>query len=328
MTKSESKENDLPRQSQLDVLSVGRLGVDLYPLQEGKTLEEVQSFGKFLGGSAANVAIATTRYGLRTALLSRVGADPFGRFLRAELEDFGVDAGAVGVDPNLKTPITFCEIFPPDHFPLYFYREPTAPDLNISPADIPRALLSEARLLWLTLTGMSREPSLSTHLSLIERCSAPIVVDLDYRPDFWASVAAARHAGETLLKSATIAVGNVEECAVAVGERDPERAADALLSRGVQMAIVKRGPEGVLAKTADERVEVPAPKVDVLNGLGAGDAFGGALCFGYLQGWPLQRIIAFANTAGSIVATRRECGSAMPTYSEVELALGGDPRGR
>ena len=305
-----------------DVVSMGRLGVDVYPLQEG-SLEDVSQFGKYLGGSAANVAVAAARYGHDTTLISRVGNDPFGRYLLRELERLGVNSGEVRVDPHYATPVTFCEIFPPDHFPLYFYRKPSAPDLQITPEDLREAQLRDCGILWFTLTGFSEEPSRSAHhraLELRSRASHTIF-DLDYREMFWDDPATARAEAEYGLARSTVAVGNREECEVAVGETEPDRAADALLEHGIDLAIVKQGPKGVLAKTHDERVEVPPHYVDVVNGLGSGDAFGGALCHGLLRGWDLKRILTFANVAGAIVATRRECSTAMPNAAEVEAIL-------
>ena len=305
-----------------DVLSFGRLGVDIYPLQSGVGLEHVETFGKYLGGSAANVAVAAARYGRRSALVSRVGDDPFGRYLRAELERRGVDNRYVRVDESLKTPVTFCEIFPPDDFPLYFYREPKAPDLNIAPAELDLDAVRSARILWFTATGLSQEPSRAAHHAALQaRESGHTVFDLDYRPMFWADPAEAGVQVASALAYATVAVGNREECEVAVGESDPQRAADALLERGVQLAVVKQGPKGVLAKTRDESVEVPPYWVDVVNGLGAGDAFGGALCHGLLAGWDVERILRFANIAGAVVASRLECSTAMPTEAEVSAIL-------
>ena len=310
-------------QKALDVLAIGRLGVDIYPLQSGVGLEDVQTFGKYLGGSAANVSVAAARYGHHVALISRVGADPFGRYLLRELDRLDVDNRYVATDPSLKTPVTFCEIFPPDDFPLYFYRDPKAPDLNVEPSEIDVAAVRAARVLWFTVTGLSQQPSRAAHhAALAARNRAEhTVLDLDYRPMFWSDPAEATTQVERALEYATVAVGNREECQVAVGETEPERAADALLDRGVKLAIVKQGPKGVLAKTADETVEVPPYFVDVVNGLGAGDAFGGALCHGLLEGWGLERILRFANVAGALVASRLECSTAMPTTEQVEAIL-------
>ncbi|MBC7593605.1 MAG: 5-dehydro-2-deoxygluconokinase [Kineosporiaceae bacterium] len=307
------------------ILTMGRLGVDLYPLQSGVGLEQVETFGKYLGGSAANVAVAAARYGHEVALISGVGDDPFGRYLLGELSRLGVDNRYVQTDPTLKTPVTFCEIFPPDDFPLYFYREPKAPDLNIEASKLDIAHVRVAAVFWLTVTGLSQEPSRATHLAaLVARQRARYtVLDLDYRPMFWESASAASEAISSVLGQVTVAVGNREECEVAVGETDPVRAADALLERGVELAIVKQGPKGVLAKTRSETVEVPAHLVTVVNGLGAGDAFGGALCHGLLGGWDLHHVLSFANAAGAIVASRRECSTAMPTSDEVDAIMAG-----
>ncbi len=149
------------------------------------------------------------------------------------------------------------------------------------------------------------------------------MLDLDYRPMFWSSPADATREVGRALEHVTVAVGNREECEIAVGETDPLRAADALLDRGVELAIVKQGPKGVLARTREETVEVPRYPVDVVNGLGAGDGFGGALVHGLLAGWDLERILRFANVAGALVASRRECSTAMPTTAEVDAVLAG-----
>ena len=308
-----------------DLLAIGRLGVDLYPLEDGVGLEQVQTFGKYLGGTAANVSVATARYGHDVELLSRVGDDPFGLYLRAELRRLGVSDRLVVTDPQLKTPLTFCEIFPPDDFPLYFYREPKAPDMNVDVAQLDLDAVRAAKILWVTTTGLSAEPSFAAHTAaLAARARARhTILDLDYRPMFWDDAVDATARLEPVLEQVTVAIGNREECLVAVGESDPQRAADALLERGVELAVVKQGPKGVLAKTRDETVEVGVHRVDVVNGLGAGDAFGGALCHGILSGWPLERTITFANVAGAIVASRRECSTAMPDADEVNAQLQG-----
>nr|ABP45079.1 5-dehydro-2-deoxygluconokinase [Mycolicibacterium gilvum PYR-GCK] len=306
-----------------DVLAIGRSGVDVYPLQVGVGLEEVETFGKFLGGSAANVAVAAARLGNRSALISGVGDDPFGRYVRAELARLDVDNRFVATHDEYPTPVTFCEIFPPDDFPLYFYRKPSAPDLQIHPAEIDVEAVRAARLYWSTVTGLSEEPSRSAHFAAWEsRGRRPLtVLDLDYRPMFWATPAAATEQVRKALAHVTVAVGNREECEIAVGETSPHKAADALLDLGVELAIVKQGPRGVLGKTRHSSVTVPPNEVDVVNGLGAGDAFGGSLCHGLLHGWSLEKTLRYANAAGAIVAGRLECSTAMPTAAEVaELA--------
>jgi 5-dehydro-2-deoxygluconokinase len=306
-----------------DVLAIGRSGVDVYPLQIGVGLQDVETFGKFLGGSAANVAVAVARLGNGAALISGVGDDPFGTFVRDELERLGVDNRYVGTHGEFPTPVTFCEIFPPDNFPLYFYRRPSAPDLQIRTDEIAADAVRNARLYWSTVTGLSEEPSRSAHFAAWEiRDRAPLtVLDLDYRPMFWATAADATEQVQRALQHVTVAVGNREECEIAVGESNPRKAAEALLDLGVELAIVKQGPKGVLGKSRHSSVTVAPNDVDVINGLGAGDAFGGSLCHGLLHGWPLEKTLRYANAAGAIVASRLECSTAMPTASEVaELA--------
>lgn len=302
-----------------DVLAIGRSGVDVYPLQIGVGLEEVTSFGKFLGGSAANVAVAAARLGNRSALISGVGDDPFGRYVRNELAALGVDNRFVTTHGEFPTPVTFCEIFPPDDFPLYFYRKPSAPDLQIRPDEIDAEAVRSARLYWSTVTGLSEEPSRAAHFAAWQiRGRAPLtVLDLDYRPMFWETPAAATEQVQRALQHVTVAVGNREECEIAVGETNPHKAADALLDLGVELAIVKQGPRGVLGKTKQSAVTVPPNEVDVVNGLGAGDAFGGSLIHGLLRNWPLEKTLRYANAAGAIVASRLECSTAMPTAAEV-----------
>ncbi|MDN4640814.1 5-dehydro-2-deoxygluconokinase [Agreia sp. PsM10] len=312
-----------PSSTTYDVLTIGRAGVDIYPLQDGVGLEDVETFKKYLGGSAANVAVAAARHGRSAALISRTGDDPFGRYVKRELGRLGVSDEFIGMDIGLATPVTFCEIFPPDDFPLYFYRKPKAPDLAITIQSLDLDAIRRAKVYWSTVTGLSEEPSRSAHFAAWQaRERKPLtVLDLDYRPMFWNSPEQAHREVAKALEWVTVAVGNRDECEVAVGETDPHRAADALLERGVELAIVKQGPRGVLAKTRSETVEVEPFPVEVVNGLGAGDSFGGALTHGLLEGWDLERILRFANVAGAIVASRRECSTAMPTSDEVESFL-------
>ncbi|WUS97067.1 5-dehydro-2-deoxygluconokinase [Streptomyces sp. NBC_00708] len=310
-----------------DVITMGRIGVDLYPLRTGVPLARVDTFGKFLGGSPSNVAVAASRLGRRTAVVTRTGRDPFGDYLREQLREFGVDDRWVTPVAAYPTPVTFCEIFPPDDFPLYFYRQPKAPDLEIHASELDLDAVRAARVFWMTGTGLCAEPSRTATLAALRARdrSGITVFDLDWRPMFWPSDAsgpspAARY--REALAYATVAVGNLDECEVATGEREPYAAAHALIGAGVELAVVKQGPAGVLAVHRDgTTADVPPLPVDVVNGLGAGDAFGGALCHGLLSGWDTARTMRYANAAGAIVAARLACSSAMPFPHEVEAAL-------
>ncbi|MHC3819455.1 5-dehydro-2-deoxygluconokinase [Streptomyces sp. DT9] len=337
-----------------DVITMGRIGVDLYPLQTGLPLARVDAFGKFLGGSPTNVAVAAARLGRRSAVVTRTGQDAFGEYLHQQLRDFGVDDRWVTAVDAYPTPVTFCEIFPPDDFPLYFYRMPKAPDLEIHPSELDLEAVASARVFWMTGTGLCAEPSCSATLAALRarNRSGITVFDLDWRPMFWdtpqdatadASQAPAADAPPDTVGSAppsgsphpaasaryrealahaTVAVGNLDECEIATGEREPYAAARALLAAGAELAVVKQGPGGVLAVHRDGTVaDVPPLPVEVVNGLGAGDAFGGALCHGLLAGWDTARVMRYANAAGAIVASRLACSSAMPFPHEVEAAL-------
>ncbi|MFJ8444766.1 5-dehydro-2-deoxygluconokinase [[Kitasatospora] papulosa] len=366
-----------------DVITMGRIGVDIYPLQTGVPLARVETFGKFLGGSPSNVAVAAARLGRRTAVITRTGRDAFGDYLHQALGEFGVDDRWVHAVPEYPTPVTFCEIFPPDHFPLYFYRQPKAPDLEIRGEELDLDAVRAARVFWMTGTGLCAEPSRTATLTALraraerthsraraetgdrraraetgdrragtatpdgragggapaagpagsrppETPGPPLritVFDLDWRPMFWGEQKggddeAARAHYREALAYATVAVGNLDECEIATGERDPHAAAAALLAAGPELAVVKQGPGGVLAVHRDgTTVEIPPLPVDVVNGLGAGDAFGGALCHGLLAGWHTEHVMRYANAAGAIVASRLACSSAMPFPHEVEQAL-------
>ena len=306
-----------------EVLTMGRISVDIYPLQIGVSLREVSTFGKFLGGSATNVAVAAARYGRRAAVITRTGRDPFGEFLHDALRGYGVDDRYVTPVDGLPTPVTFCEIFRPDDFPLYFYRLPKAPDLEIHPDELDLEAIAAAEIFWVTVTGLSAEPSREATLTALKARdpSKITVLDLDYRPMFWSSREQARAVVQEALPFATVAAGNLDENDTAVGTRDPERIVAALHERGVRLAIVKQGPAGVLASDGTQLIRVPPAPVEVVNGLGAGDAFGGALCHSLLSGWDLERSMRFCNAAGAIVASQLSCADAMPTADQVERKL-------
>jgi 5-dehydro-2-deoxygluconokinase len=293
-----------------EVLTIGRVSVDLYPEQIGVPLAQVRTFRKMLGGSPTNVAVAAARLGRRSAVVTKVGTDGFGDYVRTALTEFGVDNSFVGSDETLRTPLAFCEIHPPDDFPLLFYREPTAPDLQLTDADLGAAPIEEVPLLWMTGTGLSQEPSRSATLAALARRGgrAHTVFDLDFRGMLWRDDPGPFY--REAASHATVLVGNREEWAV-LGETPA----------GVDVAIEKLGPEGVRGTRGGETVVVPPIAVEVVNGLGAGDAFGGALCHGLLEGWQLERMLRFANAAGALVASRLGCADDMPSLDEVEELL-------
>lgn len=302
----------------IDLLVLGRMGVDLYPQQAGP-LAQATTFSRALGGSAGNVAVAAARLGLSTALVSRVGDDPFGRYLRDALASFEVDATWVWTDPTFATPITFAELDPPEDPGLVFYRSPSAPDLQLSLEQLAEAPVETAHLLWTTGTGLSEEPSRTATVSAMRRRTPEqlTVLDLDWRERFWPDEADAARAYREALAHVSVTVGNREEVRIATGEVEPERAAAALHEHGVRIAIVKLGADGVYASDGSTSFIVEPYPVDVVCGLGAGDAFGGMLCRGLAAGWTLERTLRAANVAGAIVASRLLCSEAMPTMDEV-----------
>ena len=313
--------------SGLEVLTVGRVGVDLYPEQPGP-LAEVRTFAKFLGGTATNVAVGAARLGRRVGLLTKVGADGFGDYVRAALQGFGVEASYVGTSVDLNTPVVFCELNPPEDPPLLFYRSPVAPDLTLTADDVPWDVVRDVPLLWVTGTGVSVEPARQTQLDMLAHRGRPetgsgryTVLDLDWRPMFWASPEQARAEYTRMLGSVTVAVGNRAEAEVAVGSADPVEAARRMLDLGVELAIVKQGGDGVLVATPDGMTTVTPHRVEVVCGLGAGDAFGAALVHGLLAGWEPARCAEYANAAGAIVASRLACADAMPTLEELEALV-------
>lgn len=316
----------------LDILTIGRVGVDLYPEQAGVPLERVSTFARSLGGTATNVAVAAARWGRRAAVLTKVGPDPFGVYVREALRGFGVHDGYVGTAEDLLTPIVFCGLDPPEDPPLLFYRLPHAPDTTITGDDVPWPVIESVPLLWVTGTGVSAEPARATQHEILRRRARAghVVLDLDWRPAFWPSVDEGRCEISAMLDQVTVAVGNRDEVEVAVGTRDPHTAADRLLERGISLAVVKMGAQGVLIATPQGRHEVAPVPIEVVCGLGAGDAFGGALAHGLLAGWDPLRIAQVANAAGAYVAGRLACADAMPGPQDLDgllTAAGMQPTG-
>ena len=309
----------------LEVLTVGRVSVDLYAQQVGVPMREVTTLQKSIGGTVTNVAVAAARLGRKAAVVTKVGDDQFGDYVRFALEHtFGVDVSYVGVDPELKTPLAFAELNPPEDPTIIFYREPRAPDLNIAVTDVDASVVRDVPIFWFPASRFADQRAGTTMRELLQIRDrrAHTIIDLDWRPMFWDSPEQASEAIGPILDQVTIAIGNKDECEIAVGTRDPNEAADRLLERGLEMAVMKLGADGVMIARADgPRVSVPPYLVDVVCGLGSGDAFGGAFCHGLLEGWDAETIIKWGNAAGAIVAGRLMCADDMPDLSDIESLL-------
>jgi 5-dehydro-2-deoxygluconokinase len=303
----------------LELLTVGRISIDLYCGQLGADWHDASSFTKAVGGTATNVAIAAARLGRRAAVYTKVGADPFGEVALRELRELGVDTRFAGVHEDGVTPLAFAVLDPPGDPQLHFRRAEPVPDFQLERGEVDAPTARDIPILWISAGALSRDPSASSVRSMLEARARRrhTILDLDYRPSFWSSRELASGTIGAAVEHCTIAVGNREECDVAVGSADPHEAARRLLGRGVELAIVKLGGDGVLVADGRETHQIPPPSIEVLCGLGAGDAFGGALCHGLLSGWPPERAVAFANAAGGIVASRLLCSAAMPYEHEV-----------
>ena len=307
----------------LQLLTIGRVSVDLYGEQLGVPLADVQTFAKSVGGSPTNVAVAAARLGRRSAVVTAVGDEELGRYVRGALEGFGVDTRFVGSHPTLLTPLVIAAMESPDDPTFVFYRAPRAPDEEIELSGEHLEAARAAEIFWVSASALSSARTGATARAMLEERGRRrhTVLDLDYRPSFWTDETTASREIGAAIDRVTVAVGNRTECRVAVGSDAPEQAADLLLARGVELAVVKLGAAGVLVATADERELVPPLEVEVVSGLGAGDAFGGALCHALLAGSSPVEAVRFANAAGAIVASRLLCADAMPTEQEVRRTL-------
>lgn len=310
----------------LDILTIGRISVDLYAEQLQVPLAEVRTFRKSVGGTATNVAVAAARLGHRAAVFTKVGDDAFGGYIRHALQrTFDVDTRFVGTHPTLRTPLAFAELLDPGDPTIVFYREPAAPDMTIEVDEVDLEVVRTVPILWVPAGTLAFQPSRDTVMTVLRERSRRehTIIDLDWRPALWhGDEAAATAAVAEVLPLATMAIGNREECRIAVGTADPHEAADRLLELGLSAAIVKMGGDGVLVATADgARTQVAPRRVEVVCGLGAGDAFGGAICHGLLSGWPLVKCAEAGNAAGAIVAGRLMCADDMPTEADIEEML-------
>lgn len=296
---------------------LGRVSADLYPQQLNTPLEEVRTFERFVGGFAGNVSTGLARLGVRTAIVSAVGDDGHGRFVRAFLDREGVDTRALRVHPTLRTALAFCEAWPPDRFPVTFYRTPTCPDWELTADDLPREM-DRAWLMYASGTGLAREPSRGATLAALERrASGTTIFDLDWRETLWTDAREYAPLVRRAASRANVLLGGASEFAAAALE--PRDA----LALGPDLVVVKRGGEGATVIDRDGERHVRRVAVPVVNGLGAGDAFAAAFGAALIAGLDAAESARRANAAGAIVAARLSCSTAMPTVAEIETLLAG-----
>ncbi|MGN6378548.1 MAG: PfkB family carbohydrate kinase [Gaiellales bacterium] len=301
----------------LEAVVMGRTSVDLYPNQLETPLEDVDGFHKFVGGFAGNVSTGLARLGVEVGIVSAVGDDGHGRFVRRWLESEGVDCGRLGVHPDLRTALAFCEAWPPDRFPITFYRTPTCPDWELRVSQLDLQAIAEVPLAYVSGTGLAREPSRLATLAVLEARaggSGTTVLDLDWRPSLWDDPADYAACIRLAVRMADVVLGSDEEIAAAVGEPDAGR----LLGLGAGTVAHKHGPDGATVHQRDGGAErIAAHRVEVVNGLGAGDAFAAAFGWRLLRGDPPAAAAHVANRAGAHVAGRLGCSVAMPTEGDL-----------
>lgn len=325
----------------LDVICMGRAAVDLYGEQIGGRLEDMLTFTKYMGGSPANTAVGMARLGLKPAMLTRVGDEHNGRFVRETLQSEGVDVSHVNTDPKRLTALVFLGIQDRDTFPLIFYRDNCA-DMAISEDDFDAAYIASSKALLLSGTHLSQANTYAgcqKAIALAQEAGTRVVLDIDYRPVLWGLTspglgeqrfvpsAEVSARVQTVISACDLVVGTEEEIHIAGGSTDTLVALRRLRELSTATLVVKRGPmgcvviEGAIPDDIDQGLKGPGFPVDVYNVLGAGDAF----MAGFLRGWirdePLTRCCAYANACGALVVSRHGCAPAMASWEELQYFL-------
>lgn len=336
---------------EFDLITMGRSSIDLYAQEIGAAFEDVQGFAAYVGGSPLNIAVGARRLGLRTALLTAVGADKVGDFILAFLRREGVAVDWVPVKPGARSSAVVLGIEPPDRFPLVFYRD-NAADAQLTIDDVLAAPIEASAALEVSGTGLAKEPARSATFVACERARAAgrtVYLDLDFRADQWHDPRAYGAVVRSLLPLVDVAFGTEEEVNAAMLARvedlaithqqvsaptvrgDLDANVAALLARGPGALVVKRGAAGATVHLSDGTVHaVPGFPVEVVNVLGAGDAFAAGFVYGRAQGWGWTKSARLGNACGAIVVTRHGCANFMATLDEALAVadahggLGGD----
>ncbi|RMF80208.1 MAG: 5-dehydro-2-deoxygluconokinase [Chloroflexi bacterium] len=302
-----------------DLICMGRNSIDLYANDIGAPFEEITSFAALVGGSPTNISVGTHRLGLRSIVLTAVGEDKVGDFVLHFLNKEGVITDYVPRKPGTRTPAVLLGIQPPDNFPLIFYRD-NASDIQLTIDDVLNAPIAECRMINISGTALSKEPSRSATQYAAEIAQAndtEVLLDIDYRPDQWHDARAFGVTTRVTLPLVDIAIGTADEIKAAATTDDPEAGVQIILQHVRKAVVYKLGEDGCAIYTKDGAVHHAAPfKVDVLNVLGAGDSFASGFIYGYLQGWDWVKAGRMGNATGAIVVTRQGCANDMATLPE------------
>ncbi|WP_291827818.1 5-dehydro-2-deoxygluconokinase [Bosea sp. (in: a-proteobacteria)] len=325
----------------LDVITIGRASVDLYGQQIGSRLEDVGSFAKSVGGCPANIAIGTARLGLRSALLTRVGDEQFGRFLREQLAREGVALGGLKTDPQRLTALAILSVESDKSFPLLFYRENCA-DMALEEADVDEAFLARARAVVVTGTHFARpntEAAQRKAMRLMRAQGGKVILDIDYRPNLWGlaghaagdnryiASAAVSDRMKSVLPGCDLVVGTEEEVLIASGESELLPALKTIRALTPATIVLKRGPmgcivyEGEISDDLEDGIIGKGFPIEVYNVLGAGDAFMSGFLRGWLGGETLQTAATWANACGAFAVSRLLCSPESPTFAELQYFL-------
>ena len=320
-----------------DILLMGRSSIDLYANDIGAPFHEIKNFAAYVGGCPTNISVGTRRLGLRSVLLTAVGEDPVGDFVLHFLEQEGVVNNFIPRKAGRRTSAVILGIEPPDKFPLVYYRDNCA-DIELTIEDVLAAPIAESRMLLISGTGLSREPSRSATILAAERARASgtkVVLDLDFRPDQWHDARAFGVTIRSVLRLTDVVLGTADEVKAGALREDVSvtvehsqvsgaqvsgdvlKAVGAILTAGPEALVLKRGGDGTTVYLeGGETVEAATFPVEVYNVLGAGDAFASGFLYGYLKGWDWHRSARMGNACGAIVVTRHGCANFMPYEQE------------
>lgn len=315
----------------IEAVVIGRIGVDFTPASPRTTLAAASSFSRAVGGFAGNIGIGLARLGIPTAVVSKVGSDGHGDHVRSALAAEGIDVSALGIAEDSRTQVAFFEAWPPDRFPVTFYRPTPAPDTRLDDADLAAAVIGTGRAVVVSGALLAEEPARSATLSAMERRAGGgrrhgdargpdrswTILDLDWRPTLWSHPREYPRLIREAIGHSDVVIGGDEELAAA--EVPADVVAAGLGPDGV--VVLKHGPAGASLLEHGERHDISGIAVDVTCGLGAGDALTAAFTAGLLHGLPPVAALERGNAAGAIVATRLMCSSAMPAPAEIDALL-------